>query len=96
MDLVIILLLIATIIHTELRFRWLRKTDKLEHGAIGTLLRARQSSIKQQRIHQQNPDVDFQPKTVKRDSDDIPLTGRVGRISTLRRDSDESSDGTNG
>lgn len=74
----IILLLIGTIAHTELRYHSLRKQALRNHIQLVVSRSARQSNLKKSELSRPDPDVDFDPKTVRRDTTDLPLTGRMG------------------
>lgn len=79
MDWIIIILLILLLIHTEWRYRSLKRATHNDARAVYSLMTSRMGRIKSGLRSTQDPDVDFDPKTTTRDTGDIPATGRMGR-----------------
>ena len=77
MDWIILLVLIAAIIHTEWRYRKLKQAAHKDARAVASLFQSRISTIRMGQRSIQDPEVDFQPRTTRRDTPDIPATGRM-------------------
>lgn len=82
MDYFILTLILTYALVNEVRLRRLKKELKTTDKVISTLLRARMTRIKAGTRSFKDPDIDFDPKTSTRDTDDLPRTGRIGKIHT--------------
>jgi len=80
MDWITIPLLLLILVHNELRFRTLSAKVKEGLRSVTLSISTRQNSIKFQNTDQPPVPIDFDPKTVRRDTDDIPHTGRMGKL----------------
>lgn len=79
MDWVIVFLLGVVLVMQIITMRSLDDIRRRQRQTMASLdsLRTRQSSIATQRTSQQRPQVDVRSRTVRRDTDDLPATGRM-------------------
>jgi hypothetical protein len=79
MDWIILILLIASIFHTEWRYRSYKTQLRHEAGLINSHLVSRMGSIRFGQRSVKDPDVEV-ARTTTRDTNDIPPTGRMSGL----------------
>lgn len=87
----LLLLLILTGINQHRQGNQIRTLLKNQRQ-MGNLLRARQSRVKQGYGSSKIPSNEGQAKTSRRDSNDLPATGRMTTIHTKRARAEEAED----
>lgn len=81
MDWVILFLLLGVLAYLVVISRQLDDVKRRQRQTLQSLnqFRTRQTSVAQGRVIQRGPTIDAQARTIRRDSNDIPATGRMSR-----------------